>query len=200
MFLRHLIGLLTNPGAEWRLIRDRDYGIGGCLGGHTLLLALIPAVSGFVGTTQIGWRIGAGDPVRLTTASAAPIAVLYYLAMIAAAISVGWVIRWMSQTYGSHPSFAQCLVLASYTATPLFLIGIMQLYPVLWLNMIVGLFALALTIRIFFAGVPVMMGIPEERAFLFASAAMAFGLVTLVAMLAVTALLWGAGFAPVFTR
>jgi len=89
MFLRHLIGLLTNPGAEWRLIRDRDYGIGGCLGGHTLLLALIPAVSGFVGTTQIGWRIGAGDPVRLTTASAAPIAVLYYLAMIAAAISVG---------------------------------------------------------------------------------------------------------------
>lgn len=200
MFPRHLIGLLTNPRAEWRLIRDRDYGIGSCLGGHMLLLALIPAVSGFIGTTRIGWRIGAGDPVMLTTASAAPITVFYYLAMIAAAISVGWVIHWMSRTYGARPSFAQCLVLASYTATPLFIIGIMQLYPVLWLNMIIGLFALALTIRIFFAGVPIMMDVPEERAFLFASAVMAFGLVTLVAMLAVTVLLWGAGFAPVFTR
>lgn len=200
MFLRHLIGLLVNPRGEWRLIRDREYGVGACLGGHTLLLALIPAVSGFIGTTRIGWRIGAGGPVMLTTESAARISILYYLAMIAAAVSVGWMIRWMSQTYGSRPSFAQCLVLASYTATPLFLIGIMQLYPVLWLNMIIGLFALALTIRIFFAGVPVMMDIPEERAFLFASAVMAFGLVTLVAMLAVTVLLWGAGFAPVFTR
>lgn len=200
MFLRHLIGLLTNSREEWRRIRDRGYSVRSCLGGHTLLLALIPAVSGFIGTTQIGWRIGAGDPVMLTTASAGPITVLYYFAMVAAAIAVGWMIRWMSQTYGSNPSFAQCLVLASYTATPLFLIGIMQLYPVLWLNMIIGLFALALTIRIFFTGVPVMMDIPEERAFLFACAVMAFGLVTLVAMLAVTVLLWGAGFAPVFTR
>lgn len=200
MFPRHLIGLLTDPRVEWRVIRDREYSIRSCLGGHTLLLALIPAVSGYIGTTQIGWRIGAGDPVMLTVASASRISVLYYLAMVAAAISVGWMIHWMSQTYGSRPTFAQCLVLASYTATPLFLMGIMQLYPVLWLNMIIGLFALALTVRIFFAGVPIMMDIPEERAFLFASAVMAFGLVTLVAMLAVTVLLWGAGYAPAFTR
>ena len=200
MFLRHLIGLFTSPKAEWGRIREREYSVGSCLGGHTLLLALIPAVSGYIGTTQIGWQVGAGDPVMLTTASATRISVLYYLAMVAAAVSVGWMIHWMSQTYGATPTFAQCLVLASYTATPLFLMGIMQLYPVLWLNMIIGLFALALTARIFFAGVPVMMGIPEERAFLFACAVLAFGLVTLVAMLAVTVLLWGAGFAPAFTR
>ena len=45
-----------------------------------------------------------------------------------------------------------------------------------------------------------MMEIPEERAFLFGSAVMAFGLVALVAMLAITVLLWSAGFAPSFTR
>ncbi|MHC4109302.1 MAG: hypothetical protein ACYSTY_14580 [Planctomycetota bacterium] len=46
---------------------------------------------------------------------------------------------------------------------------------------------------------PIMMEIPRERGFLFSSAMLAFGLVTLVAMLAVTVLLWGAGFAPSFT-
>lgn len=200
MFLRHLLGLFARPREEWRRIRERGYSIGSCLGGHTLLLALVPAVAGYIGTTQIGWQIGAGDPVRLTSESAGRIAVLYYLAMIAAVMSVGWMIHWMSQTYGANPTLAQCLVLASYTATPLFLIGVMQLYPVLWLNLVVGLPALALTTRIFFTGVPVMMNIPEERAFMFASAVMAFGLVTLVAMLAVTVLLWGAGFAPTFTH
>lgn len=200
MFLRHLIGLLIDPKKEWRSIRGRGYSIGRCLAGHTLLLALIPATAGYIGTTQIGWQIGAGDPVMLTVASATRISILYYLAMIAAVFSVGWMIRWMSQTYGANPSLAECFVLASYTATPLFLIGAMQLYPLLWLNLVIGLPALALTIHIFFAGVPVMMDIPEERAFVFASAVMAFGLVTLVAMLAVTVLLWGAGFAPAFTR
>ena len=69
----------------------------------------------------------------------------------------------------------------------------------LWLNLVVGLPALAFTTYIFFTGVPIMMEIPEERGFLFSSAMLAFGLVTLVSMLAVTALLWGTGFAPSFT-
>ncbi len=120
--------------------------------------------------------------------------------MVAAVIGVGVVIRWMGQTYGADQPLSKCMVLASLTASPLFLIGIMQLYPVLWLNFVVGLVALGYTVYIFYSGVPIMMQIPQERGFLFGSAVLAFGLVTLVGMLAVTVLLWGAGFAPAFTR
>lgn len=200
MLVRHLMGLFRNPKAEWARIRDRDYSIGECLLRHTLFFALIPALSGFIGTTQIGWRVGAGEPVKLTVSSALPISIMYYLAMLAAVFSVGWMIRWMGKTYGADPPLSQCLTLASYTATPLFLIGLMQLYPLLWLNLVVGLPALAYTAYIFYSGVPVMMSVSEERGFLFASAVLGFGLVTLVAMLAVTVLLWGAGFEPAFTR
>lgn len=200
MPLGHVIGIFIDPKAEWQRIRDRDYGAAAVIFGHAMILALIPAVSGFVGTSQIGWQIGAGDPVKLTTASAAQIAVLYYLAMVAGVACVGVVIRWMSQTYGTSQPLSRCMALASYTASPLFLIGIMQLYPVLWLNFLVGLLALGYTGFVFYSGVPVMMQISQERAFLFSSAVLAFGLVTLVAMLAVTVLLWGAGFAPAFTR
>ena len=74
----------------------------------TLLLALIPPLAGFIGTTKIGWQIGSGDTVTLTTSSAYRIAFLYYLAMLAAVYSVGWAIHWMSRTYGAHQPLSQC--------------------------------------------------------------------------------------------
>lgn len=200
MPIRHVVGLFIDPKAEWRRIHEKNYSLAACIFGHTVILSLIPAVSGFIGTTQIGWQIGAGDPVRLTTTSAGTIAVLYYLAMVSAVIGVGVVIRWMGQTYGASQPLSKCMVLATLTASPLFLIGIMQLYPVLWLNFVIGLVALGYTVYIFYSGVPIMMQISQERGFLFGSAVLAFGLVTLVAMLAVTILIWGAGFAPAFTR
>ena len=43
------------------------------------------------------------------------------------------------------------------------------------------------------------MRIPPERGFLLSCAVLAFGMVALVAMLAVTVILWSRGFAPAFT-
>lgn len=197
--LGHIAGLFTQPHATWESIRERRYSVAECYTRHTLWLALIPAVAGFIGTTQIGWQVGYGDVVRLTTASAGRIAVLYYLAMLVAVFTVGYVIYWMSRTYGADQPLSQCVVLASHTATPLFIIGIMQLYPILWLNLVIGLPVLGYTIFLFYTGVPIVMEIPKERGFLFSSAVMAFGLVALVAMLAVTAILWGMGLSPTFT-
>ena len=48
--------------------------------------------------------------------------------------------------------------------------------------------------------VPIMMGISEDRGFLFSSAVLGVGLVAFVAMLAITAILWGMGLEPQFTR
>ena len=200
MPLGHAIGLLVRPKTEWTVIRARDYGVMRSLLAHTACFALVPAVSGYIGTTQNGWQIGAGEPVRLTEASALRIAVLYYLSMLGATFSVAWVIRWMGQTYGASQPLGRCYALATYSATPLFLVGLMQVEPILWLNLLVGLPALGYTVFLFFGGVSVMMEIPQDRAFLFGSAVMAFGFVALVAMLAITVLLWSSGFAPSFTR
>ena len=195
----HVLKLFTNPAAAWEAIHRHDYPVAGSLFGHTLIFALLPAVAGFIGTTRVGWQIAGGETVRLSAESALPIAVAYYLAMVAAVFTVGWMIHWMGRTYGAAQSLGQCVALASFTATPLFLVGLMQANPILWLNLVIGLPALAYTSFLFFSGVPVVMEIPPERAFLFSSAVMAFGLVALVAMMAVTVLLWGAGLAPEFT-
>ncbi len=199
MSFGHVIKLFIHPGSGWDAIHANRYSVGGVLFKHTVIFALIPAVAGYIGTSQVGWQVAGGDIVRLTAASAGRIAVLYYLAMLAGVGTVGWAIHWMGKTYGADQPIGQCLALASFTATPLFLIGVLQVYPVLWLNLVAGLPVLAFTTYIFYSGVPIMMEIPAERGFLFSSAMLAFGLVTLVALLAVTALLWGSGFAPTFT-
>jgi hypothetical protein len=199
MVIKHVIGLFTNPKDEWVNIRNEDCTLGKCFATHTFLLAAIPALSGFIGTTQIGWQIGAGPPIKLTVDSALMIAVLYYLAMLVAVVSIGALIQWMGKTYGAERPLSRAIVLASYTATPLFLIGIFQLYPILWLNMILGLPALAYTVYLLYSGLPIMMEVSQERGFLYSSAVLAVGLVVLVATLAATAILWGHGFEPVFT-
>ncbi|MDX2315996.1 MAG: Yip1 family protein [Gammaproteobacteria bacterium] len=199
MSFSYVLKLFIHPSVGWAAIHARRYSVAGVFIGHTLLFALIPAVAGYIGTTQVGWQVADGEVIRLTGASAGNIALLYYLAMVAGVATVGAAIHWMGKTYGADQPIGQCIALASFSATPLFLIGALQAYPVLWLNLVAGLPVLAFTTYIFFTGVPIMMEIPQERGFLFSSAMLAFGLVTLVAMLAVTALLWGTGFAPSFT-
>jgi hypothetical protein len=199
MFIQHIIGLLSDPTRQWEKIREQYQSGSGNPVGHVLILALIPAVSGYIGTTRVGWRIGVGEPIRITGDSAMSIAIIYYIALLVGIFSVGWVIHLLGKAYEVEKPLPLCIALAAYTATPLFLIGLMQVYPVLWLNMLMGLPALAYTVYLLYSGLPIMMEIPTERGFLYSSAVLAVGLVALVAMLAMTALLWGMGLQPVFT-
>jgi hypothetical protein len=196
MVLNHVFGLMAHPKNEWKSIRNERCTIGTCFCSHVLLLSAIPAVAGYIGTTQIGWSYGAGEVHKLTQQSAMQIAILTYLVMLVAVFSLGKAIHWMGQTYGSKQTLAASIALAAYTATPLWLVGFFFLYPVLWVNMLIGLPALAYTVYLLYTGVPVMMGVSQERGFLFSSAVLGVGLVMLVAVLAATAILWGMGVGP----
>jgi hypothetical protein len=199
MVLNHVWGLMAHPKDEWKSIKEERCTIGKCFCSHVLILAAIPAIAGYIGTTEVGWSFGAGEVHKLTPDSALQIAILTYLVMLVAVFSLGKAIHWMGQTYGSKQTLPQSIALAAYTATPLWLIGFFFLYPVLWFNMLVGLPALAYTVYLLYSGVPVMMGVTKERGFLFASAVLAVGLVMLVAVLAATAILWGMGVGPALT-
>ena len=196
MSLIYAIRLFISPGATWSALHERRYAALQVFLSHTVPFAILPVVAGYYGTTRVGWQFGAGEVNVLTPQSALQIAAAYYVVMLGAVVTVAWTIRWMSRTYGADQTMGQCMTLASYTATPLFVVGLMNAYPVLWIVFLAGLPALAYTAYIFYTGVPIIMEISAERGFLFASAVLTFGLVALVAMLAFTVLLWGAGFAP----
>ena len=200
MMLRYLPGLMFSPKKTWHAIREDSISIGQAFSQYVLLLALIPPIAGYIGTTQYGWQLGFGEPVKLTSGSALIIAVLFYMAIVAAVGVVGKAIHWMAQTYGANPSLDNCVVLAAGTITPLLLVGILLFYPVLILVFLVGLLALALTVYLLYSGVPIMMDIPQDRAFLFSSSIVTFGMVAFMAMLVITVILWGYGLAPEYTH
>lgn len=197
--IHHVWGLFAHPNQEWQEIRGEEESISHMYLTHVLLLAAIPAVSAYIGTTQVGWSIGSRAPVMLTEASAMQLTIMSYLAMLIGVAVMGAFINWMSRTYDASPSMAQCVVFAAYTATPLFIGGLAALYPNLWLAMLIGTGAICYTVYLLYIGIPTFMNIPADEGFLFSSSVLAVGLVMLVSMIALSVILWGSGVGPVYT-
>ena len=198
--IQNVVGLFTNPDRAWRTIRAGETTLGPVYLAHVLVLAAIPAVSAYIGTTQVGWTIGTLESVRLTQASALQMTVLTGLAMLAGVAVMGAFIHWMSRTYDSNPTLSECMVFAAYTATPLFIAGLAALYPNLWLAMFAGTAAICYTTYLLYQGIPIFMNIPTEEGFLFASSILAVGLVVLVGMMATAVIFWGLGIGPIYMR
>jgi len=198
VIIKHMLELMYQPDQAWRSISRDEPSIPGVMG-HILVMALIPAIAWFYGVTQVGWRVGAGEATRITVDSTLIIIVLFYLGILGALIGVGLLIHWMSVTYGARTSPAKAISLAAYTATPLFVGGILGFFPVLWLNLLLGTAAGCYAVWLLYLGIPHMMGVPPERGYLFASATMAVALVIFVSMMGATVLLWEFGAMPVFT-
>ncbi len=199
MILNHLWGLYAHPKEEWHTIDNRHESLKYSLT-HILLVSLIPSVCAYFSAVNIGWSIGIGDPLRLTSESASMLAVAMYVALIAGVFALAYLAHWMAHTFGSEPTYTQTLELASYTSTPLFMVGIASLYPELWFVMLVGLAGLSYSVYLLYVGVPILMHIPEERGFIYASSVVTCGLILLVCILTATAILWSSGFAPMFTH
>ena len=139
------------------------------------------------------------DLVRLTPDSAIKLVVAFYCAIIAALGGIGLTIHWMAGTYGSITSFTRGFAIAAYGATPLFIAGIFGFYPLLWLDLTLGIVAVSWAVYLLYSGLPVVMNIPQERGFLYASAVIAVCLVFLMAMMGATVILWDMGLMPEFT-
>lgn len=199
MILNHLWGLYAHPREEWQAIDNNHESLKYSLI-HILLVALVPSVCAYISAVHIGWSIGAGDPISLTPDSAMKMATAMYVALILGVVALAYLAHWMAHTFGSEPTYTQTLELASYTSTPLFMVGFAALFPELWFVMLVGLVGLSYSVYLLYVGVPILMHIPEERGFIYASSVVTCGLILLVCVLTVTAMLWSSGFQPIYTH
>ncbi|MEC4728345.1 YIP1 family protein [Shewanella sp. D64] len=195
MILNHLMGLYTHPKEEWHTIEQNHEALKSSLS-HVILVALIPVICTFIASTQIGWNLGVGELLFLTQDSAMLMSVGMYFGLIAGVFGLAYLAFWMAKTFDADPSYTQALELASYTATPLFMVGLAALYPAVWFVMVIGLFGLAYSVYLLYTGVPIIMNIPEEKGFIYASSVVTAGLVLLVALMAASVILWSMGFGP----
>ncbi|MCB1686038.1 MAG: Yip1 family protein [Pseudomonadales bacterium] len=190
--------ILFAPQGTWLSIAAERPGVTRVLCLHTLPFALIPALCWYLGVTTQGWTI-AGDPVRLTAQSALPLCALFYFAMVAGVLFLGYMVSWMAGSYGTQGGLAKGTSLISYTASPFFLAGFLGLYPVLWLDIMIGTLVACYCIYLLYLGTGPVMEVAPERSFLYASAVFAVALVSFVALLGATVVMWDFGPAPEYT-
>lgn len=198
--IQHTFGLLVRPSAQWRTIADLPESSFKTLVLYPWFLAILPAVAWFYGTSKIGWSVGEhGETIRLTAESARQISFLFYLGMIASVGAVGYFIHWMAHTYGADSSITKGIVITGLCATPMFLFGAVGFYPLLWLDLLIGVAAVSWSVYLLYLGIPIVMDIPEERGFLFSSAVVGVALVIMVCLMVGSVILWDFGAAPAFT-
>ena len=162
-------------------------------------ISLLPAVAWYFGSVEVGWQLGE-RVIKLTSQSAIQIMVLFYFAMLVGTGVLGFMVHWMSETYEAETStLAKGVRISAYTLSPLFLCGVIGFYPMLWLDILLGCAAAGYAVYLLYIGVPIVLKIPSERGFLFASAMVAVGLIGCAAMLGAIVILWEMGAMPVFT-
>jgi len=194
----HIFGVLVNPQTEWEKMAAMPEKEVKKLLPYPILMALLPAIGFYVGTTSFGWAIGGGNVTRLTPESGIPLAVLFYLALVGSVVFIGWMMDWMSKTYDAAFFPFKGIVLTGYALTPVFIAGLFALYPVWWFDLLLATAACGYAIRLIYLGVPPMMKVSEDKGFMYASAVFMIALVYVVVVLVATVILWEYVATPVF--
>lgn len=195
MILNHIWGLYAHPRQEWKSIDERHESLTYALS-HILLIALIPCAAAYYASAHLGWSIGAREATFLTQSSALAMSIAMYVGIIAATFALAYLIHWMAKTFGADPTFTQSVELAAYTATPVIMSGVAALYPELWFVTMAFLAGIAYSVYLLYSGVPILMHIPEERGFIYASSVVTAGLILLVILMVGSAIVWTNGFGP----
>jgi hypothetical protein len=123
--------ILLTPHAEWSVIAQEKSDASALFIRYVAILALIPALARFIGTSLIGWYA----PILSSLAGAlatyvSAFAVVYILALI---------IDVLAPRFGAQKDFARAVKLAVYSSTPVWIAGIFLLVPGLSFLVILGL-------------------------------------------------------------
>ncbi|CNB47404.1 Yip1 family protein [Yersinia intermedia] len=191
--INHVWGLLTHPSQELQQIKREGESVRHLYAHHVLLMAAIPVICAFIGTTQVGWNFGDGQVIKLAPLTATYSAIIFYVLILAAVALMGRVIYWMARRYESRPSWQSCTLFAGYAATPMFLAGVVALYPIIWLCLLVGIIALCYAGYLMYLGIPTFLNIDRQEGFIFSGSTFAIGVLVLELLLGLTVLLWGYG-------
>jgi len=150
---------------------------------HVAVLSLIPTICAYIATVHIGWDLGIGTLFVMTPDKAIIAALAAFMCLNIGVYALGYAICWFAKTFDLKPNPLHCTELAVFSSLPLFLLGFVALYPVLYINVLVGLFAIAAAVYLLYTGIPIFMHIPEEEGFVYSTWVITIGLVMLVVFL-----------------
>ncbi len=164
--------------------------------GLAVWLLALPPLFAFVGSTNFGWRLGAGDPLMLSPRILANVSIVYFALLVFGFVTSALIARWMSWTYGARHSLGIHFAMIAVIGAPLAVGSAIHLYPDAFINVLVLVPTLIWSMYLLYRGLPVVLKVSPERGMLMASALIAYFLVAAVSLLGITVVLWGHGIGP----
>ena len=159
-------------------------------------LIALPPLFAYIGSTNFGWRLGAGDPLMLPPRVLANLSIVYFVMLVIGFVTSALVARWMSWTYDARHSLGIHFAMITVVGAPLAVGSAIHLYPDAFINVLVLVPTLIWSMYLLYRGLPVVLQVGPERGMLMASALIAYLLVAAVSLLGIFVTLWGHGIGP----
>lgn len=169
--------ILIDPDSEWAAIATEPGDVRTLFTRYVAILALIPAVCGFVGASIIGFSVSVGT-FRVPVLDGIFNAVISYVFSFVIVYVVALIIDLTAPSFRAQSNFPNALRLSVYSFTPTWLAGIFLLLPGLRFLTILGLYGLYLL----WTGLSPLMGAPRDKSFFYALAVVAAAIVVTLAL------------------
>ena len=133
----------------------------GLIVGYVLPLAGAAAVAQAIGEVVVGRSFGLLGTYRLPLGTALGMAIASLVFAAVGAVVLSIIIDVLAPTFGAEKNREQALKVAVYSATPIWLAGLLQILPALGVVVLIGaLYALYLL----YLGLPRLMKCPTDKA------------------------------------
>jgi hypothetical protein len=156
--------MLIDPYVAWMQIEQEPGDPAYVLTRYVALLALVPAIFGFVGTSIIGVAVPGAATVRTTIFNGLFGAIFGYVMTCATVLLLGLIVDLAAPLFGGRRNFDAAFKLAVYSFTPVWLAGIFLLLPGLRFLVLTGFYGA----YILWLGLPPLTKTPEQRSLHFA--------------------------------
>lgn len=169
--------ILLDPDAEWPVIASESGGVTHLFTRYVAILALIPALCGFIGGSIIGISVSVGT-FRVPLIPGLINLVLGYIFTFIIVYAVALVIDALAPSFRTERNFPNALKLSVYSFTPAWLAGIFLLIPGLQFLTILGVYGLYLM----WTGLTPLMGSPRDKSFFYAICAVVAAIMIIVVL------------------
>jgi hypothetical protein len=153
------LAIVLSPRNTWPQIEAESASVGAIYREYLLVLAAIPAVCGFIGTSIVGVSVF-GVSARVPVLSGLVSMVVSYGLSLAGVFLLSLIVNALAPKFGGQSDGLKAFKLVAYAATAGMLGGVFSIIPALsLLGVLAGLYSLVLL----YIGLPVLMKNPAEK-------------------------------------
>lgn len=152
--------ILITPKTEWEVIKNEQTSVSDLFTKYVLILALIPAVAGFIGQSLVGISLGPFGSYKMPVGRGLLYLVLYYGLSVGAVYLLAFIVDALAPSFGSKKDFLDSLKVVVYSYTAVWVAGIFQIIPILgFLGVIGSLYGLFLM----YLGLKIVKETPQDK-------------------------------------